>query len=147
MKTTQSFCQPLLFLNFLSRYPDNWFSRARWWSIIATEVALLLINVCHLSSCLIWTSYLCQQTCTELLDLWPEGLESRLLDISVISDLSRPSSLPDMDFKLRYLLLPDDSMPRSLANWNGYMEIFWIDKSLRHSSKSNQSFKCFRGGI
>lgn len=25
MKTTQSFCQPLLFLNFLSRFPESWF--------------------------------------------------------------------------------------------------------------------------
>lgn len=54
MKTTQSFCQPLLFLNFLRRYPDNWFSRARWWSIIATEVALQHLHLIQ-SSVSFWT--------------------------------------------------------------------------------------------
>lgn len=38
MKTTQSFCQPLLFLNFLSRYPESWFLTAALWSALDTLV-------------------------------------------------------------------------------------------------------------
>ena len=115
MNTTHSFCQPLLFLNFLSRYPDNWFSRPLWWSTMATLVAR------------------CQHTWTELLDLWPLGLVSRVLLPSLISEWgntwssetgnriiiperSRPSSDPLIDFKLKYLLV-GESIPRSLANW------------------------------
>ena len=57
----------------------------------------------------------CQHTWTELLDLWPLGRESSVLEpSSATSERSSPSSEPLIDFKLRYLLL-GDSRPRSRA--------------------------------
>ena len=74
----------------------SWFSRARWWSMIATLVAR------------------CQQTWTLELLRWPAGLLSPAVLPAQLSLLSSPSSEPDIDFKLRYLLVGDSS-PRSRA--------------------------------
>ena len=60
---------------------------------------------------------LCQHTWTEELLLWPEGRASMAFG-SVISLLSSPSSEPDIDFKLKYLLVGDgESRPLSRAYW------------------------------
>ena len=86
MKTTQSFCQPLEFLNFLSKYPERRLRAETWYS--SREVVVER----------------CQQTWTLLFVLCAETAEAaeeeRFRESRVpVSERSRASSDPEIDFR------------------------------------------------
>ena len=128
VKTTQSFCQPLEFLNFLSRYPLS--------RVCSEECSSFQLSVV----------FRCQQTWTDELDRWfplPAARESTNLKFAklkgkvvlsgkmwaviyflpflvssvlvqlmlCVSDLSRASSEPEMDLRLMNLLGVESSRP------------------------------------